>query len=83
MPHRPPVKRRDSVLQLNNGFYVDPYYQPKQFYNDDAASSDVIDDLHCLEHICPDVELDSELYKRVLVLYTGGTIGMHTVDGGK
>ena len=80
----PPFRRRDSVLTMNGGFYVDPFYKPKQFYGDDKPGVGVAaDQVHSLENICPRLDLDLDVHKRVLVLYTGGTIGMKLVDGGE
>ena len=46
--------------------------------------SDLVDD-GCdvnLEMLCPHLDLDLDMFTRVLVLYTGGTIGMKNVNGG-
>ena len=77
---RSPLMRQDHALQMDGDFYLDPFYQPKQFY---GLNDDKPDQVHSLENVCPRLELDADVHKRVLVLYTGGTIGMKIVDGGE
>ena len=36
----------------------------------------------CIESVTADLNLDREGFSRVLVIYTGGTIGMKQVNGG-
>ena len=61
--------RYDSVNDAD--CHVDPYYQKKLLRSDSGK-------------IAADVEeFDAEKESRILVLYTGGTIGMRSLDGGK
>ena len=88
--------RRDSILA--GSIFVDPNYLPKslrglrnsesELGNGDSGvdlskdNADVDTKVHTLESSCPGLEIDGNLFSRVLVLYTGGTIGMKNVNGG-
>lgn len=36
-----------------------------------------------IQELVPNMSLDFNQFARVLVIYTGGTIGMQNIDGGK
>lgn len=65
--------RNDTTGSLDEGeCHVDPYYQKKHLNTQECGKVNV------------DIgEFDSMTESRLLVLYTGGTIGMRKVDGSK
>ena len=63
-------EKLESVFDMKNGLH-------------DGHSVSMVKDLTSLEQVVPQVDFDRDLFSRVLVIYTGGTIGMKAIDGGK
>ena len=66
-----PPRLHNLLSLISSGVHMDPYYQPKYVREGDCAK---IKDV---------AKFTSEKESRVLVLYTGGTIGMKNTNGGK
>ena len=91
-------KRKDSMLTGGYGFVDPNYLPKTLrglVLNNGLGHRDSIDEEslpqilgerkptpQCLEEMLPGVKLDREHFSTVLVLYTGGTIGMKSVNGG-